>query len=72
MKKNFFSNFFFRFPGKLTSEKTFPPKKIGVRRCLGELGVSVGSFWVRICLVVFVGEFEPSAAVGFRSRVFSG
>ncbi len=27
---------------------------------------------VRICFVVFVGEFEPSAAVGFRSRVCSG
>ncbi len=33
---------FFLFPGKSTSEKTFPPKKIGVRRCLGELGVSEG------------------------------
>jgi hypothetical protein len=28
-------------------------------------GSGVGSFWVRICFVVFVCEFEPSAAVGF-------
>ncbi len=89
--KKIFSNFFFNFLGKSTLEKTITPKKIGVRRCLGELGVSegpktkwglfnffnflglgVGSLRVRICRVVFVGEFEPSAAVGFRSRVFSG
>ncbi len=42
LKKKFFSNFFFRFPGKSTSEKTIPPKKIGVRHCLVELGVSEG------------------------------
>jgi hypothetical protein len=41
-RKKIFFNFFFRFPGKLTSEKTIPPKKIKVRRCLGELGVSEG------------------------------
>ncbi len=34
--------YFFFFQGKSTSEKTFPPKKIRVLRCLGELGVSEG------------------------------
>jgi hypothetical protein len=41
-KNIFFFYFVFRFPGKSTSEKTIPPKKCGVRRCLGELGVSEG------------------------------
>ncbi len=92
MKKRNFQNFFIHFLAISTSEITIPPKKIGVRRCLGELGVSegrktkwrisyfffrfpglgVGPFRVRICFVVFVGEFELSAAVGFRSRVCSG
>jgi hypothetical protein len=71
---------------KSTSEKTIQPKKIGVRRCLGELGVSEGAktkrgifyffslsgFKSRVFLfydmfrIVFVAEFEPSAAVGFK------
>jgi hypothetical protein len=42
VKKFFFQNLFLGFLGKSTSEKTIPPKKIGVRRCLGELGVSEG------------------------------
>jgi hypothetical protein len=42
MKKNLFQNLFLGFLGKSTSEKTIPLKKIGVRRCLGELGVSEG------------------------------
>jgi hypothetical protein len=37
-------NHFFRahLLDKSTSEKMIPPKKIGVRRCPGELGVSEG------------------------------
>jgi hypothetical protein len=42
VKKILKKKIFFRFPGKSTSEKTFPLKKIGIRRCLGELGVSKG------------------------------
>ena len=55
--KKKFSKIFFRFPGKSTSEKTIPRKKIRVGGCRGALGAS---------------EFEPSAAVGFRSRVYLG
>ncbi len=74
---------FFCFLGKSTSKKTIPLKKIGVRRCLGELdgqkvqkpseefcllffrflGLGVRSFWVRICFVLFVGEFDRSGRV---------
>ncbi len=67
--------------GRSTSEKTIPPKKNGVRRCLGELGGSegpqfkCGTFFslsgFRFCFVVLVGEFESSVAVGFRCRVCS-
>jgi hypothetical protein len=36
-KKNLFQNLFLGFLGKSTSEKTIPPKKIGVPRCPSEL-----------------------------------
>jgi hypothetical protein len=42
LKKIYFQNLFLGFMRKSTSEKTIPSKKIGVRRCPGELGVSEG------------------------------
>jgi hypothetical protein len=42
MKKFFFSNFFYLLSGLIDPLENISAKKIGVPRCLGELGVSEG------------------------------
>jgi hypothetical protein len=77
-EKKIYLKFFFGFLGK-----SIPPKKLGFAAALVSLAgrkvqkpsVEFFTFFslsgFRSFLVVFVCEFEPSAAIGFRRRVCS-